>query len=144
MRHHASSIFTCPRDSLLISSIAVCCLVEAPGASRFSPNYISGDMKGKHAVEAEKRKYPIGPEHYVLYEEIGQGVSAAVHRALCEPFDEIVAIKILDFERDNCDLVAPLSLICVNFDLNRSLCYFFFFFDSLILYQLYKRLMCSS
>ncbi|KAK7293974.1 hypothetical protein RJT34_16857 [Clitoria ternatea] len=54
--------------------------------------------------ELEKKKYPIGAEHYVLYEEIGQGVSASVHRALCVPFNEVVAIKILDFERDNCDL----------------------------------------
>ncbi|CAN8272097.1 unnamed protein product [Cochlearia groenlandica] len=52
----------------------------------------------------EKKKYPIGPEYYTLYEVIGQGVSALVHRALCIPFDEVVAIKILDFERDNCDL----------------------------------------
>ncbi|KAH1240096.1 Serine/threonine-protein kinase fray2 [Glycine max] len=52
----------------------------------------------------EKKKYPIGSEHYLLYEEIGQGVSASVHRALCVPFNEVVAIKILDFERDNCDL----------------------------------------
>ncbi|VFQ87260.1 unnamed protein product [Cuscuta campestris] len=51
-----------------------------------------------------KKKYPIGAEHYELYEEIGQGVSASVHRALCIPLDEIVAVKILDFERDNCDL----------------------------------------
>ncbi|KAL9265126.1 Serine/threonine-protein kinase fray2-like protein [Drosera capensis] len=53
---------------------------------------------------AEKKKYPIGPEHYTLYEEVGQGVSASVHRALCVPLDQVVAIKILDFERDNCDL----------------------------------------
>ncbi|XP_015577858.2 serine/threonine-protein kinase OSR1 [Ricinus communis] len=52
----------------------------------------------------EKKKYPIGAEFYVLYEEVGQGVTASVHRALCIPFDEIVAIKILDFERDNSDL----------------------------------------
>ncbi|GLT46220.1 hypothetical protein SLA2020_199930 [Shorea laevis] len=52
----------------------------------------------------EKKKYPIGPQYYTLYEEVGQGVSASVHRALCIPFNEIVAIKILDFERDNCDL----------------------------------------
>ncbi|KAL9386483.1 hypothetical protein Peur_019607 [Populus x canadensis] len=52
----------------------------------------------------EKKKYPIGPENYVLYEEIGQGATASVHRALCVPFNEIVAIKILDFERDNADL----------------------------------------
>ncbi|KAJ4831570.1 hypothetical protein Tsubulata_008717 [Turnera subulata] len=53
----------------------------------------------------EKKKYPIGPQFYELYEEVGQGVSASVHRALCVPFDEVVAIKILDFERDNADLV---------------------------------------
>ncbi|XP_031103676.1 serine/threonine-protein kinase OSR1 [Ipomoea triloba] len=52
----------------------------------------------------EKKKYPIGAEHYTLYEEIGQGVSASVHRALCIPMNEVVAVKILDFERDNCDL----------------------------------------
>ncbi|XP_038705923.1 serine/threonine-protein kinase BLUS1-like isoform X2 [Tripterygium wilfordii] len=52
----------------------------------------------------EKKKYPIGPECYELYEEVGHGVSASVHRALCVTFDEIVAIKILDFERHNGDL----------------------------------------
>lgn len=52
----------------------------------------------------EKKKYPIGPEYYILHEEVGQGVSASVRRAHCIPFDEVVAIKILDFERDNCDL----------------------------------------
>ncbi|KAL6972928.1 non-specific serine,threonine protein kinase [Sarracenia purpurea var. burkii] len=52
----------------------------------------------------EKKKYPIGPEHYTLYEEIGHGGSASVHRALCIPLDEIVAIKILDFEQDKSDL----------------------------------------
>ncbi|GAA0152396.1 non-receptor serine/threonine protein kinase [Lithospermum erythrorhizon] len=52
----------------------------------------------------EKKNYPIGAEHYMLYEEVGVGVSASVLRALCIPLDEVVAIKILDFERDNCDL----------------------------------------
>ncbi|KZV44183.1 serine/threonine-protein kinase 4B [Dorcoceras hygrometricum] len=55
-------------------------------------------------MEKEKKKYPIGAEHYTLFEEIGDGASASVHRALCNPLDEIVAIKILDFERANCDL----------------------------------------
>ncbi|KAI3763251.1 hypothetical protein L1987_53705 [Smallanthus sonchifolius] len=52
----------------------------------------------------EKKKYPVGTENYVLYEEVGQGVSASVFRAMCIPNDEIVAIKILDFERGNSDL----------------------------------------
>ncbi|XP_042500939.1 serine/threonine-protein kinase nak1 isoform X2 [Macadamia integrifolia] len=52
----------------------------------------------------EKKKYPIGCENYALYEVVGQGVSASVYRALCIPFNEIVAIKILDFERYSTDL----------------------------------------
>lgn len=55
-------------------------------------------------MRMEKKKYPIGAENYMLYEEVGTGVSASVLRALCIPLDEVVAIKILDFERDNCDL----------------------------------------
>jgi hypothetical protein len=53
----------------------------------------------------ERRKYPIHVEDYELYEEIGQGVSAIVYRALCKPLDEIVAVKVVDFERTNSDLV---------------------------------------
>lgn len=52
----------------------------------------------------EKKKYPVGAEHYELYEEIGQGVSASVFRAMCIPNKEIVAVKVLDFERSNSDL----------------------------------------
>ncbi|CAM0943526.1 unnamed protein product [Alopecurus aequalis] len=52
----------------------------------------------------ERRKYPILAEDYELYEEIGQGVSAIVYRALCRPLNEIVAVKVLDFERTNSDL----------------------------------------
>lgn len=59
-------------------------------------------------MEKEKKKYPIGAEHYLLFEEIGNGASASVHRALCNTLNEIVAIKILDFERANCDLVIHL------------------------------------
>ncbi|KAL3819109.1 hypothetical protein ACJIZ3_005014 [Penstemon smallii] len=55
-------------------------------------------------MEKEKKKYPIGAEHYTLYEEVGNGGSASVHRALCNPLNDIVAVKILDFERDNVNL----------------------------------------
>jgi len=54
---------------------------------------------------AERRRYPIHVDDYELYEEIGQGVSAIVYRALCKPLDEVVAVKVLDFERTNSDLV---------------------------------------
>ncbi|KAL4566743.1 hypothetical protein LXL04_030866 [Taraxacum kok-saghyz] len=52
----------------------------------------------------DKKKYPIGAEHYALYEEIGQGGNAYVYRAKCLDNNEIVAIKVLDFEQGNCDL----------------------------------------
>ncbi|VAI50581.1 unnamed protein product [Triticum turgidum subsp. durum] len=52
----------------------------------------------------ERRKYPIRAEDYELYEEIGQGVSAIVYRALCRPLGETVAVKVLDFERTNSNL----------------------------------------
>ncbi|KAL2930340.1 Serine/threonine-protein kinase fray2, partial [Bienertia sinuspersici] len=55
-------------------------------------------------MDKEKKKFPIGAENYNLYEEVGEGVSASVYRALCKPNNEIVAIKILDFERCNSDL----------------------------------------
>nr|GEX05551.1 serine/threonine-protein kinase BLUS1-like [Tanacetum cinerariifolium] len=52
----------------------------------------------------DKKKYPIGAEHYELYEEIGQGGNATVFRAKCLDNNETVAIKVLDFEQGNCDL----------------------------------------
>ncbi|KAL6559706.1 hypothetical protein OROGR_004823 [Orobanche gracilis] len=55
-------------------------------------------------MEKDRKKYPIGAEFYTLYEEVGNGASASVNRALCNPLNEVVAIKILDFERNNSDL----------------------------------------
>lgn len=57
--------------------------------------------------EFEKR-FPANPKDYKLYEEIGEGVSATVYRALCIPLNEIVAIKVLDLEKCNNDLVCEL------------------------------------
>ncbi|KAL8153266.1 hypothetical protein V2J09_011026 [Rumex salicifolius] len=68
------------------------------------PDHVSLRDLDTKFVRMEKRKYPVGMEHYTLYEEIGEGVSAKVHRALCIQWNEIVAIKILDFERQNADL----------------------------------------
>lgn len=63
------------------------------------------------------KKFPLNSKDYTLYEEIGEGVSATVYRALCVPLNEIVAIKVLDLERCNNDLdgirreVQTMSLI---------------------------------
>ncbi|GLU11281.1 hypothetical protein SLE2022_280380 [Rubroshorea leprosula] len=50
-----------------------------------------------------EKRYPVNAKDYKLYEEVGEGVSATVHRALCVPVNEIVAIKVLDLEKCNND-----------------------------------------
>jgi serine/threonine-protein kinase OSR1/STK39 len=50
------------------------------------------------------RRLPADPNEYKLYEEIGDGVSATVYRALCVPCDVVVAIKVLDIEKCSNDL----------------------------------------
>lgn len=52
------------------------------------------------------RRFPTNSDEYKLYEEIGEGVSATVYRALCVPLDIMVAIKVLDLEKCNNDLVS--------------------------------------
>ncbi|GAB2278096.1 hypothetical protein Dimus_012793 [Dionaea muscipula] len=54
--------------------------------------------------QLSEKRYPVDAKDYKLYEEVGEGVSASVYRALCVPFNEIVAIKVLDLERCNNDL----------------------------------------
>ncbi|KAJ4831512.1 hypothetical protein Tsubulata_004745 [Turnera subulata] len=67
-----------------------------------------------HVLE---KKFPLSAQDYKLYEEVGEGVSATVYRALCVPLNEIVAIKVLDLEKCNNDLdgirreVQTMSLI---------------------------------
>jgi serine/threonine-protein kinase OSR1/STK39 len=55
--------------------------------------------------QIEKRGFPVTATDYNLLEEIGQGASAIVYRAICLPFNEIVAIKSLDLEKCNSNLV---------------------------------------
>ncbi|KAI3726017.1 hypothetical protein L1987_65814 [Smallanthus sonchifolius] len=68
-------------------------------------------------MEEPKKKFPLDAKDYKLYEEIGEGVSASVYRALCVPLNETVAIKVLDLEKCNNDLdgirreVQTMSLI---------------------------------
>ncbi|KAM6548735.1 hypothetical protein CsatB_020411 [Cannabis sativa] len=51
-----------------------------------------------------EKKFPLDANDYKLYEEVGEGVSASVYRALCVPLNETVAIKVLDLEKCNNDL----------------------------------------
>lgn len=66
---------------------------------------------------ARNRGFPTDPKEYKLYEEVGEGVSATVYRALCVPLNTFVAIKVLDLEKCSSDLdgirreVQTMSLI---------------------------------
>ncbi|CAK9230616.1 unnamed protein product [Sphagnum troendelagicum] len=55
-------------------------------------------------VQPEKKMFSLVPADYKLLEEVGQGVSATVYRAVFEPLNEVVAIKSLDLERCNSNL----------------------------------------
>ncbi|XP_030447639.1 uncharacterized protein LOC115670483 isoform X2 [Syzygium oleosum] len=67
--------------------------------------------------QAPEKKFPVDAKDYKLYEEVGEGVSATVSRALCIPLNETVAVKVLDLEKCNNDLdgirreVQTMSLI---------------------------------
>lgn len=60
---------------------------------------------------ARSRRFPTDPKEYKLHEEIGEGVSATVYRALCVPLNIVVAIKVLDLEKCNNDLVSGLHFV---------------------------------
>uniref|UniRef100_A0A0D9WQ32 Protein kinase domain-containing protein n=1 Tax=Leersia perrieri TaxID=77586 RepID=A0A0D9WQ32_9ORYZ len=66
---------------------------------------------------AHARRFPTDPKEYKLCEEVGDGVSATVYKALCIPLNTEVAIKVLDLEKCSNDLdgirreVQTMSLI---------------------------------
>ncbi|KAL6010962.1 hypothetical protein ACLOJK_001405 [Asimina triloba] len=61
-------------------------------------------------AHASEKKFPVSSKDYKLFEEVGDGVSATVYRALCVPLNETVAIKVLDLEKCNNDLGQFLRL----------------------------------
>lgn len=70
-----------------------------------------------------EKQYPIKAQDYKLYEEVGDGVSATVFRALCIPLNKIVAIKVLDLEKCNNDLVfIYILLINVSYKFHQLPC----------------------
>lgn len=54
--------------------------------------------------------YSVNPNDYKLLEEVGHGASAIVYRVIYLPLNEEVAVKCLDLDRCNSNLVC-LSLI---------------------------------
>lgn len=52
------------------------------------------------------KTYSARHSDYKLLEEVGYGASATVYRAIYLPFNEVVAIKCLDLDRCNSNLVS--------------------------------------
>ena len=68
-------------------------------------------------VGGERKVYPVAAAQYQVLEEIGQGASANVYRAMCLPYKEVVAIKALDLEKCNSSLVRALILALDDFSM---------------------------
>lgn len=62
-----------------------------------------------------QKSYTANPSDYRLLEEVGYGASATVFRAIYLPFNEVVAVKCLDLDRCNSNLVGVLVLSCAYY-----------------------------
>ncbi|KAK9909926.1 hypothetical protein WJX75_009604 [Coccomyxa subellipsoidea] len=71
---------------------------------RTSGSFLKRASVSTGSLTANLRDYPTNADAYKLLEECGRGVSATVWRALCIPYNEEVAVKLLDLENVNCSL----------------------------------------
>ncbi|KAJ8538616.1 hypothetical protein K7X08_029912 [Anisodus acutangulus] len=53
----------------------------------------------------KKSSYSLNHEDYKLLEEVGYGASATVYRTIYLPSNEVVAVKCLDLDRCNSNLL---------------------------------------
>lgn len=58
-----------------------------------------------------QKTYSAIPSDYKLLEEVGYGASATVYRAIYLPFNEVVAVKCLDLDRCNSNLVSCFEFL---------------------------------
>ena len=83
-----------------------------------------GKMGGK---TKNQRIYSANPSDYKLLEEVGYGATATVYRAIYLPSNEVVAVKCLDLDRCNSNLVRLLLSHSLSLS-QYALVFFFFFF----------------
>ncbi|KAL6005673.1 hypothetical protein ACLOJK_006244 [Asimina triloba] len=76
------------------------------------PDDLEGGFLAMGRMGNGRKSYSASPADYKLLEEVGYGASATVYRAIHLPLNEIVAIKCLDLDRCNSNLVLFFSL-CV-------------------------------
>lgn len=116
---------------LFCMSLKRCKLIREEGSISF---YIANECKkSKLKIVSNRRDFQIDGElielkmgktysansaDYKLLEEVGYGASATVYRAIYLPSNEVVAVKCLDLDRCNSNLVCSISsflLFCCDF-----------------------------
>ena len=66
----------------------------------------SGSTGGSGAAAAGPPTFTVNPGDYRLMEEVGYGAHAVVYRAIFLPRDEVVAVKCLDLDQLNNNIVS--------------------------------------
>ena len=89
-----------------------------------------GKMGGK---TKNQRIYSANPSDYKLLEEVGYGATATVYRAIYLPSNEVVAVKCLDLDRCNSNLVRLLLSLSLSLSLSQYALVFFFVWKFLVL-----------
>ncbi|KAF8379957.1 hypothetical protein HHK36_027423 [Tetracentron sinense] len=67
--------------------------------------WFSDGVEGMGRMGSARKSYSANHNDYKLLEEVGYGASATVYRAIYLPFNEVIAVKCLDLDRCNSNLV---------------------------------------
>lgn len=70
----------------------------------------SGGAVVRGGSSVKQRGFSMNPKDYKLMEEVGHGASAVVYRAIYLPTNEVIAVKCLDLDRCNSNLVCLFFL----------------------------------
>jgi len=65
-------------------------------------------MGGSHD---QSQNFSTNPSDYKLLEEVGYGATATVYRAIYLPFNQVVAVKCMDLDRCDINLVPIFFLL---------------------------------
>ena len=72
------------------------------------------EQKDEGGDEEGRRAYPLAASEYRLLEEIGRGAACTVYSALCVPYNQLVAIKVLQFAQGVRISVPPGSRLAIR------------------------------
>lgn len=70
---------------------------QGQGQGKEQQQKSTGREEGGDNDSGRTRGYPLSQTDYRLLEELGWGATCTVYSALCVPYNELVAIKVLQF-----------------------------------------------